>query len=123
MLLSFNSCGLMELRKGQHPHGLNYARHWLAWMLNMEPLTDVTAMLLFYFLDVSGNALMRQYHIQFWKITLSKFIQGYIPRIEAITSTVQKGMLMCLKDFMKHCLQMKEILLQIGTLLPSFWRL
>lgn len=85
----------------------------------MEPLTDVTVTLLFSFLEVSGNALVRQHHIQFW----SKFIQDYIPRTEAITSTAQKGMLMCLQDLMKYCLQMKETLLLMGTLLPSFWRL
>lgn len=107
MLLSFNSGGLMEINKGHIL--MDCAWHWLAWMLNMEPLT---AMLLFNFLEVSGHALVKQYHIQFWKMTLSKFIQeDYIPRIEAITSSVQKGTLMCLKDFMKYCLQTKEILL------------
>lgn len=84
-----------------------------SWMLNMEPLTEVTATLPFNFLEMSGNALVRQYHIQLWKITLSKLIQGYIPRIEAIT-TAQKGTLMCLKDSMKYCLQMKEILLPVA---------
>lgn len=35
------------------PHGLNHGWRWLAQMLNMEPLADVTATLLFDFLEVS----------------------------------------------------------------------
>lgn len=34
------------------PHGLNHGWRWLAQMLNMEPLADVTATLLFDFLEV-----------------------------------------------------------------------
>uniref|UniRef100_H3B0F2 mRNA export factor GLE1 n=1 Tax=Latimeria chalumnae TaxID=7897 RepID=H3B0F2_LATCH len=34
-----------------HPHGLNNGWRWLAQMLNMEPLADVTATLLFDFLE------------------------------------------------------------------------
>ncbi|XP_029468558.1 nucleoporin GLE1 isoform X2 [Rhinatrema bivittatum] len=37
--------------KGAHPHGLNHGWQWLAQMLNMEPLVDVTATLLFDFLE------------------------------------------------------------------------
>lgn len=35
-----------------HPHGLNHGWRWLAQILNMEPLSDVTATLLFDFLEV-----------------------------------------------------------------------
>ncbi|KAM6193070.1 mRNA export factor GLE1 isoform 2-T2 [Sarcoramphus papa] len=57
-------------KQGTHPHGLNYGWRWLAQMLNMEPLADVTATLLFDFLEVCGNALMKQYQVQFWKMML-----------------------------------------------------
>uniref|UniRef100_A0A8C3JIG6 mRNA export factor GLE1 n=1 Tax=Calidris pygmaea TaxID=425635 RepID=A0A8C3JIG6_9CHAR len=40
-------------KQGPHPHGLNYGWRWLAQMLNMEPLADVTATLLLDFLEVS----------------------------------------------------------------------
>ncbi|XP_039582128.1 nucleoporin GLE1-like, partial [Passer montanus] len=33
-------------KQGAHPHGLSYGWRWLAQMLNLEPLADVTAMLL-----------------------------------------------------------------------------
>lgn len=39
------------------PHGLNHGWRWLAQMLNMEPLADVTATLLFDFLVVSLRIL------------------------------------------------------------------
>ncbi|XP_036041788.1 nucleoporin GLE1 isoform X3 [Onychomys torridus] len=38
-------------RQEAHPHGLNHGWRWLAQILNMEPLSDVTATLLFDFLE------------------------------------------------------------------------
>ncbi|NXL28256.1 GLE1 protein, partial [Glaucidium brasilianum] len=87
-------------KDGTHPHGLNYGWHWLAQMLNMEPLADVTATVLLDFLEVCGNALMKQYKAQFWKIMVL-IQEDYIPRIEAITSSGQMGSLMRLKKFME----------------------
>uniref|UniRef100_A0A8U7NZ86 mRNA export factor GLE1 n=1 Tax=Corvus moneduloides TaxID=1196302 RepID=A0A8U7NZ86_CORMO len=108
-------------KQGAHPHGLSYGWRWLAQMLNLEPLADVTAMLLLDFLEVCGNALMKQYGIQFWKTMF--FIQkSYIPRIEAVTSSGQMGCLSRLKNFVQKCLQAEEIPLPKGILTPSFWR-
>ncbi|NWH65903.1 GLE1 protein, partial [Geococcyx californianus] len=104
-----------------HPHGMAYGWRWIAQMLNMEPLTDVTATLLYHFLEVCGNALMKEYGEQFWKIML--FIQvQYIPRIEEITNTGQGGSLSRLKGFVEECLRQKDIPLPKGVLEPSFWR-
>ncbi|KAM4893449.1 LOW QUALITY PROTEIN: mRNA export factor GLE1-like [Sylvia borin] len=108
-------------KQGAHPHGLSYGWRWLAQMLNLEPLADVTAMLLLDFLEVCGNALMKQYGIQFWKTMF--FIQkSYIPRIKAVTSSGQMGCLLRLKSFVQKCLQAEEIPLPKGILTPSFWR-
>uniref|UniRef100_A0A8C0IGF1 mRNA export factor GLE1 n=1 Tax=Bubo bubo TaxID=30461 RepID=A0A8C0IGF1_BUBBB len=108
-------------KDGTHPHGLNYGWHWLAQMLNMEPLADVTATLLLDFLEVCGNALMKQYKAQFWKIMLL-IREDYIPRIEAITSSGQMGSLMRFKKFLEDCLEQKKIPLPKGALQPSFWK-
>ncbi|NWX89512.1 GLE1 protein, partial [Nothoprocta ornata] len=108
-------------RQGTHPHGLNHGWRWLAQMLNMEPLADVTATLLFDFLEVCGNALMKQYQVQFWKMMLL-IREDYFPRIEAITSSGQMGSLMRFKQFLEKCLHQKEIPLPKGSLQPSFWR-
>ncbi|XP_057261957.1 mRNA export factor GLE1 [Pezoporus wallicus] len=108
-------------KQGPHPHGLHHGWRWLAQMLNMEPLADVTATLLYDFLEVCGNALMKQYQAQFWKIML--LIQDdYCPRIEAITNSRQMGSLMRFRQFLEECLQQKEIPLPKGTLQSSFWR-
>ncbi|NXD74960.1 GLE1 protein, partial [Halcyon senegalensis] len=87
-------------KEGTHPHGLNYGWRWLAHILNMEPLADVTATILFDFLEVCGNSLMKQYQAQFWKMMLL-LQDDYIPRIEAITSSGQMGSLMRLKQFVE----------------------
>ncbi|XP_008577526.1 PREDICTED: nucleoporin GLE1 isoform X2 [Galeopterus variegatus] len=108
-------------RQAIHPHGLNHGWRWLAQILNMEPLSDVTATLLFDFLEVCGNALMKQYQVQFWKMILL-IKEDYFPRIEAITSSGQMGSFIRLKQFLEKCLQRKEIPVPKGFLTPSFWR-
>ncbi|KFV64082.1 Nucleoporin GLE1, partial [Dryobates pubescens] len=108
-------------QQGTHPHGLSYGWRWLAQMVNMEPLADVTATLLFDFLEVCGNALMRQYRVQFWKIMLL-LQEEYVPRIEAITSSGQMGSLIRLKQFVQKCIQEKKICLPTGALQPAFWK-
>ncbi|KAM6316004.1 mRNA export factor GLE1-like [Podargus strigoides] len=108
-------------KQGTHPHGLSYGWSWLDQMLNMEPLADVTATVLFGFLEVCGNALMKKYKAQFWK-KMFLIKDDYIPRIEAITSFGQTGSLMRLNLFLENCLQKEEIPLPKGTLKPSFWK-
>lgn len=108
-------------RQEAHPHGLNHGWRWLAQILNMEPLSDVTATLLFDFLEVCGNALMKQYQAQFWKMMLL-IQEDYFPRIEAITSSGQMGSFIRLKQFLEKCLQRKEIPVPKGFLTSSFWR-
>ncbi|CAO2582569.1 mRNA export factor GLE1 [Lemmus lemmus] len=104
-----------------HPHGLSHGWRWLAEILNMEPLPDVTATLLFDFLEVCGNALMKQYQVQFWKMILL-IKEDYFPRIEAITSSGQMGSFIRLKQFLEKCLQRREIPVPKGFLTSSFWR-
>ncbi|GAB1286170.1 mRNA export factor GLE1 [Apodemus speciosus] len=108
-------------RQEGHPHGLNHGWRWLAQILNMEPLSDVTATLLFDFLEVCGNALMKQYQVQFWKMILL-IKEDYFPRIEAITSSGQMGSFIRLKQFLEKCLQRREIPVPKGFLTSSFWR-
>ncbi|CAO2582570.1 mRNA export factor GLE1 [Lemmus lemmus] len=108
-------------RQEAHPHGLSHGWRWLAEILNMEPLPDVTATLLFDFLEVCGNALMKQYQVQFWKMILL-IKEDYFPRIEAITSSGQMGSFIRLKQFLEKCLQRREIPVPKGFLTSSFWR-
>ena len=71
----------------------------------MEPLSDVTSTLLYDFLELCGNALMKQYQFQFWKIMLL-IPEDYLPRIEAITSS---GSFISLKQFLEKCLHGSEV--------------
>ncbi|XP_034969906.1 mRNA export factor GLE1 isoform X2 [Zootoca vivipara] len=107
--------------QGNHPHGLNQAWRWLAQILNLEPLADVTATVLFDFLEVCGNALMKVYQAQFWKMIIL-IREEYLPRIEAITGAVEMGSFIRLKQFLEECLRRNEIPLPKGFLPPSFWR-
>ncbi|CAO2598602.1 mRNA export factor GLE1 [Lemmus lemmus] len=104
-----------------HPHGLNHGWRWLAQILNMEPLSAVTATLLFDFLGVCGNVLMKQCQVQFWKMILL-IEEDYFPRIEAITSSGQMGSFIRLKQFLEKSLQRREIPVPKGFLTSSFWR-
>ncbi|XP_069039419.1 mRNA export factor GLE1 isoform X1 [Lepisosteus oculatus] len=108
-------------KQAPDPHGLNHGWRWLAQMLNMEPLADVTATLLFDFLEVCGHALMKQYQGQFWKLILL-IKEDYFPRIEAVTSSGQMGSVMRLKQFLETCLKRREIRPPKGQLSTSFWR-
>ncbi|XP_036000219.1 nucleoporin GLE1 [Fundulus heteroclitus] len=108
-------------KQGAVPHGLNHGWRWLAQMLNMEPLADITATLLFDFLEVCGNALMKQYQAQFWKLVLL-LRDEYFPRIEAVTSSGQMGSVIRLKQFLETSLQSRQIAPPKGQLSSTFWR-
>uniref|UniRef100_A0A3Q0RQ87 mRNA export factor GLE1 n=1 Tax=Amphilophus citrinellus TaxID=61819 RepID=A0A3Q0RQ87_AMPCI len=108
-------------KQGPVPHGLNHGWRWLAQMLNMEPLADVTATLLFDFLEVCGNALMMQYRGQFWKLILL-LKEEYFPRIEAVTSSGQMGSVIRLRQFLETSLQSRQISPPKGQLSSMFWR-
>ncbi|KAM9465031.1 mRNA export factor GLE1 isoform 1-T1 [Salvelinus alpinus] len=108
-------------KQGPAPHGLNNGWRWLAQMLNMEPLADVTATLLFDFLEVCGNALMTQYQVQFWKLILL-IQEEYLPRIEAVTSQGQAGSVTRLKQFLESSLSSRQIPPPKGQLSSHFWR-
>ncbi|XP_036744788.2 mRNA export factor GLE1-like [Manis pentadactyla] len=112
--------GPYESEQEAYPHVLNHGWRWLAKILNMEPLLDVTATLLFDFLEVCGNALVKQNQVQFWEMML--FIkEDYLPRIEAVTSSGQMGSFKRLKRFVEECWQRQEIPVPKGFLPPSFW--
>ncbi|XP_034018954.1 nucleoporin GLE1-like [Thalassophryne amazonica] len=102
------------------PHGLNHGWRWIAQMLNMEPMTDVTATLLFDFLEVCGHALMKAYQDQFWKLILL-LKEEYLPRIESVTISGDMASFARLKLFVETSLQSRYISPPEGQLTASFW--
>ncbi|XP_041429143.1 nucleoporin GLE1 isoform X2 [Xenopus laevis] len=109
------------LKQESHPHGLNYAWQWLAQLLNLEPLADVTSTLLYDFLEVCGNAMMLTYQDQFVKLLLL-IQEEYLPRIEMISTSEQMGSVARLKLFLENSRKKREIPLPKGYLNQSFWR-
>ncbi|XP_056394992.1 mRNA export factor GLE1 isoform X1 [Hyla sarda] len=110
-----------DSHQGNHPHGLNHGWHWLAQTVNMEPRSDITATLLFDFLEVCGNAMMKQYQDQFWKL-LTLIHDRYFPEIEKITTSTEMGSASRLKHFLEGAIRRKDIPLPKGYLSASFWR-
>ncbi|KAJ3604138.1 hypothetical protein NHX12_028879 [Muraenolepis orangiensis] len=108
-------------KPGPGPHGLNNGWRWLAQMLNMEPLADITATLLFDFLEVCGHALMKQYQGQFWKLIMV-IQEEYLPRIQQVTTAGQMGSVMRLKQFLEASLRRHQLDPPKGSLTPDFWR-
>lgn len=108
-------------KQASSPHGLNHGWRWLAQMLNLEPLADITATLLFDFLEVCGNALIKQYQGQFWKLLLL-LKEEYMPRIKAVTSSTQMGSFIRLQQFLETSLQNRQISPPKGHLSAVFWR-
>lgn len=102
-------------------HGLDQGWRWLAQMLNMEPQLEITATLLLDFLEVCGNALMKQYQNQFWKLLLL-LREDYLTKIEAVTSSEYKGSVVRLKKFIETSLQSQQISPPKGQLSCNFWR-
>lgn len=66
-----------------HPHGLCHAWRWFASMLNLEPRVDITATLLYEFLEVAGSSMQAAYGNQFNKI-LTYLNDEYFPRIQKV---------------------------------------
>ncbi|XP_072289230.1 mRNA export factor GLE1 [Eucyclogobius newberryi] len=108
-------------KQGPAPHGLNHGWRWLAQMLNMEPQRDTTATLLFDFLEVCGNALLKQFQGQFWKLLLL-LKEEYFPRIKAVTEDGQMGSLIRLQHFLETSLRNRQINPPKGQLTSGFWR-
>uniref|UniRef100_A0A674NPA1 mRNA export factor GLE1 n=1 Tax=Takifugu rubripes TaxID=31033 RepID=A0A674NPA1_TAKRU len=108
-------------KQGPPPHALNHGWRWLAQMLNMEPVSDITSTLLFEFLEVCGNALMSQYRDQFWKL-IRLLKEEYLPRIEAVTCAGQMGSVIRLKNFIEGALRSRTISPPKGQLSAGFWR-
>ncbi|XP_071848274.1 uncharacterized protein [Apostichopus japonicus] len=103
------------------PFGRERAWQWLSRLLNLEPQPDITATMLFDFLEVCGFALIETYNKQFLKL-LEVLIHGYFPKIEAVTPKGSGGPVMRLKSYLQNCLGSHKFPPPAGLLSSSFWR-
>lgn len=103
-----------------HPHGLSQAWRWISCMLNMDPRPDISATLLFDFLEVAGSALYSHYGQQFQKL-LHLICKEYFPKIKQITPSVSSGPMIRLEAFLQKILKQGHIPPPSGLLPPNFW--
>lgn len=104
-----------------NPFGLEKAWQWLSRLLNLEPQPDITATMLFDFLEVCGFAMAKAYDKQFFKL-IQILIQGYFPKIEAVTPKGSGGPVTRLKSYLQNCLKSQTFPPPPGLLSPGFWR-
>ncbi|XP_054711374.1 mRNA export factor GLE1-like [Uloborus diversus] len=100
-----------------HPHGLSWGWKWLSRILNMEPRPDVTATILYHFLDVTGHALQKEYGKQFKKI-LHILCKDYFAKLKKVGSS---GPVQKLENFLQQTVKKGYISPPEGLLEPGFW--
>lgn len=78
--------------KGHHPHGLDYAWIWLTRVLNLAPEPDITATMVYDFLQVTGSAFMKEYNRQFIKL-LIMICKEFVPKLKTVSTPAGSGVL------------------------------
>jgi nucleoporin GLE1 len=86
-----------------HPHGLGNAWRFLASALNLAPVPDVTATLIYDLLDVAGNQLFTDYGIMFKRLLLL-LCQTYFPGIKEATLDGRMGPVSRLENFLRKAI-------------------
>ncbi|XP_019614919.1 PREDICTED: nucleoporin GLE1-like [Branchiostoma belcheri] len=104
----------------RHPHGAAHGWCWLSSVINLDPETDVTATLLYDFLQVAGHALMKAYGKQFHKL-LHILCRDYFTQIQAVTGAGQGGPVSRLKGLLEECIKTQRIPAPKGMLTSVFW--
>ncbi|XP_022106072.1 nucleoporin GLE1-like [Acanthaster planci] len=107
--------------KKVHPYGIDHAWKWLARLLNVEPQPDITATMLFDFLEVCGNALTAAYSRQFFKL-IRVLYKNYFPKIVAVTPKGSGGPVVRLQTFLERVIKEQQIQPPKGKLQADFWR-
>ncbi|GIY16378.1 nucleoporin GLE1 [Caerostris extrusa] len=106
--------------KAQHPHGLVCGWKWLARIINLEPRPDITATVLFDFLDVAGHSLQKVYGKQFKKI-IHILCKEFFPKIKQVTPGGTGGPIERLETFLQQTAKKGYISPPNGFLDSNFW--
>lgn len=84
----YSAVMITRLKRNQqdrrHPHGMANGWRWLAAMMNLEPRVDITATVIFEFLEVIGSSMLSTYGKQFQKL-LTYFLNVYMPMIQKVS--------------------------------------
>ena len=91
-----------------HPHGLGHIWRWLSSVLNLAPVTDVTATLVYQILRITGHDLLASYGPQFTRM-LVVLIQRQLPLIKEVTLESGQGAVSRLEEFLQKTIETGRI--------------
>ena len=103
-----------------HPFGLQNGWRFLASILNLKPRVEITATILYDFLDVTGHRLSQAYGKQFIKM-IHLLCTDYFTLIRNVTPDSCLGPVVRLDDFLQKTLKRRELAPPAGQLPPGFW--
>lgn len=100
-----------------HPHNLENGWRWLCEILNLDPLPEICATLIFEVLQVAGHAFLQHYGKQFVKLLLT--IQNqYFSKLNQVD---QGGPKARLEDFVTKALRERQIKPPDNPLGTNYW--
>ena len=91
-----------------HPHGLGHIWRWLSSVLNLAPVTDVTATLVYQILKITGHDLLATYGVQETKVLVTLF-QRQLPLIKEVTLESGQGAVSRLEEFLQKTIETGKI--------------
>lgn len=103
-----------------HPFGLKNGWKFLAATVNLPPRLEITATVLFNFLEVAGHSLSHAYGKQFIKL-LHLLCTEYFTLIRNVTPDGSDGPVVRFDDFLQKTIKRREIAPPSGQLPPRFW--
>ncbi|XP_052717759.1 mRNA export factor GLE1-like [Crassostrea angulata] len=108
-------------RQSEHPFGIENAWLWLSRVMNIQPLPDITATMVFDLLEVTGHALYKEYRKQFLKM-LHILIREFLPKLKSVASSGGGGPVSRLEALIMASIQRQgQIPPPEGILSPNFW--
>ncbi|XP_061189883.1 mRNA export factor GLE1-like [Saccostrea echinata] len=108
-------------QQSNHPFGVEHAWIWLSRVMNIQPLPDITATMVFDLLEVTGHALFHKYKKQFLKM-LHILIREFLPKLKSVASSGGGGPVSRLEALIKASIQRQgQIPPPEGLLPPNFW--
>uniref|UniRef100_A0A0V0GAY6 mRNA export factor GLE1 n=1 Tax=Triatoma dimidiata TaxID=72491 RepID=A0A0V0GAY6_TRIDM len=110
-----------SMQSHNHPVGLGECWRLLVAFVKLEPKPEISATVLYDILDITGDAMVRAYGIQFHKL-LHVICKSYLPKIVEVTPDgMSGGPLTRLRNFLESIAKGKMLQPPKGLLPPNFW--
>ena len=102
-----------------HPYGIGHIWTLLASIMNLQPLNDITATVIYEILNVTGAFMFDKYGPTFGKL-LTTLANVYFPKIQEVTEEGCGGPLARLELFLQKAISKQSIDKPEGLLRPDF---